>query len=96
MNSLLYPGILLDSFFSATPEISKIIEKNSYKISQTVDVKERYYGILVRDMNLTECFRKEIRYEREWYQSDYIHGIITEKIEANSKVQKYVLLYTRL
>ena len=81
----------MDSFVSATPEISKIIEKNDYKISQTVAVEERYYGILVRDMNLTECFRKEIYYETGWYESDHIYDIITERIDADSKVQKYVL-----
>ena len=81
----------MDSFVSATPEISKIIEKNDYKISQTVAVEERYYGILVRDMNLTKCFRDEIYYETGWYQSDHIYDIITERIDADSKVQKYVL-----
>ena len=57
MNFRYVSGILLDSYFSATSEISGKIEDNDYKISQTVQVSDKTYGILVKDANLTKCFK---------------------------------------
>ena len=74
---------------SATHEISKTIEENDYKISQMVEVEKRHYGILVRDVNLTKCF-KYLMYDMGWYQWDFIHEIFADYIDIDIEVQKYV------
>ena len=85
-----YLGILLDSFVSATRQIRERIEDNDYKVSQTVQVKNKSYGILVRDKDLTKCFKWTI--EESWlFESDDIYGIITQRIHVGSKVTKYVV-----
>lgn len=68
----------MDSYFSATPEISNRIEDNDYKISQTVEVKERYYGILVRDKNLSECLQDALAD----IEQDTISDLITDEIDS--------------
>lgn len=80
----------MDSFVSATRQIRERIEDNDYKVSQTVQVENRYYGILVRDMDLTKCFEKIIE-ESEWFESDDTYGIITQSIDVGRKVTKYVV-----
>ena len=71
----------MDSYFSATAEVSKYIEDNDFTISQTVEVDERSCGILVRDENLTRCLRKEYR-EHMDENADDINELITDEIES--------------
>ena len=66
----------MDSYFSATPEISNRIEDNDYKISQTVEVTKRYYGILVRDKDLLECLQDSL----DDIKQDTISDLITDEI----------------
>ena len=76
-------GILLDSYFSATPEISYHIEDNDYKISQTVQVKEMSYGILIRaGTNLSDWLELEL----QEIAQDTISNLIADEI--GSEVQK--------
>ena len=84
-----YLGILLDSFVSATRQIRERIEDNDYKVSQTVPVENRYYGILVRDKDLTKCFEEK---ESGYFESDDTYNIITQKIDVGRKVTKYVVI----
>ena len=79
----LHLGIVLDSYFSVTPEISKYIEDNDCKISETVEVKSRSYGMLVRDLDLTECLRDQV------YDEDFT-DIITEEIESEVHANCYL------
>ena len=73
----------MDSYFSATPEISYHIEDNDYKISQTVQVKERSYGILIRDgTNLSDWLELDLLEIAQ----DTISNLIADEID--SEVQK--------
>ena len=66
----------MDSYFSATREISNYIEDNDYKISETVEVESRSYGMLVRDLNLTKCLTSDQEYDED------LTDIITDEIES--------------
>ena len=68
----------MDSYFSATPEISNRIEDKDYKISQTVEVEDRYYGILVRDKNLSQCLQNAL----DDLMQDTISDLITDEIDS--------------
>jgi hypothetical protein len=75
-----YLGILLDSYFSATSEISNYIKENDYRISQTVEVNDRSYGILVRNRTLRDCLNNE--FQMVLYDTYELTEIITGEIES--------------
>ena len=84
MNFRYVLGILLDSYFSATSEISGKIEDNDYKISQTVQVKDKTYGILIRDANLTKCFKTTLD---ELYDAGTLAEIIAGEIHSEVSLE---------
>ena len=58
--SLFFLGILLDSYFSATPKQNNYIKNNDMKISETVKSEGWSYGLLVKESNLAECMKKQL------------------------------------
>lgn len=56
---MLFSGILLDSYFSGTNKITDIMKKNELKISETVVVDDRAWGILLKSEKCSSFFRKK-------------------------------------
>ncbi|XP_046855928.1 uncharacterized protein LOC124449029 [Xenia sp. Carnegie-2017] len=77
-------GILFDSYFSATDAVTDIMKMDKFKISETVVVDDRAWGILVKNDNLSFCLRKNILV---WASSEFVTDIIADEVKVKSDKQ---------
>ncbi|XP_046856317.1 uncharacterized protein LOC124449439 isoform X2 [Xenia sp. Carnegie-2017] len=71
-------GILLDSYFSGTNKITDIMKKNELKISETVIVDDRAWGILLKSDKCSCFFRKKSK------NSEIFTDLIAKEFKSKS------------